>query len=224
MHRTIATFAIICLAAGPLGAYTEILPPTAGFALFLASGPLGLVALIWGAWAWRRRQQRSGVISALVGLVPLVALLIPVAGAAGYPRINDVTTDVVDPPALSQAPAYPPAFVEIASHAYDDLRPLVLDAPPREVFAQALALARSRSGWTISDANEDAMTITGVATSTLFRFQDDFVIRVRAAQEGEAVVDMRSRSRAGKGDLGANAKRIRAFLQELEARVGGNPG
>lgn len=224
MHRTIAILALVCLAAGPLGAYTELVPPLVGFALFVASGPLGLVALIWGAWAWHRRKQRRAVVSALLGLVPVVVLLIPIAGAAGHPGINDITTDAVDPPALSRAPAYPEAFVDVVSDAYGDIRPLVLDAPPRQVFAAALALARGRAGWTITAADEDAMIITGVATSSLFRFQDDFVIRVRAAQEGKAVVDMRSRSRAGKGDLGANASRIRAFLRDLEARVTGDPG
>lgn len=221
MHRIAATLALMCLVLGPLGAFARILPPLAGFAMFAASGPLGLVALVWGVVVWQRRRQRSALVSALLGVVPVVVLLIPIAGAAGYPRINDISTDAVDPPVLSQAPTYPASFREAASRAYRDLRPLVLPAAPRLVFAEALALARSQPGWTVTAADEDAMTFTAVAETQLFHFQDDVAVRVRASMDGEAVVDMRSRSRQGKGDLGANAGRIRAFLRELEARVSG---
>ena len=55
----------------------------------------------------------------------------------------------------------------------------------------------------------------------IFRFRDDFVVRVRP--DGEATrVDMRSKSRVGKGDLGANAKRIEQFFQGLASRAGGS--
>jgi len=53
-----------------------------------------------------------------------------------------------------------------------------------------------------------------VATSDLCRFHDDFAVRVRP-DDGGAVVDMRSKSRDGKGDLGANAERIRSFLVDI---------
>ena len=42
---------------------------------------------------------------------------------------------------------------------------------------------------------------------------------ITIAREGEqVVVDVRSKSRIGKGDLGANARRIRAFQTELAKR------
>jgi uncharacterized protein (DUF1499 family) len=53
------------------------------------------------------------------------------------------------------------------------------------------------------------------AVTGLFRFVDDVTVWV-SEEAGEAVVKVRSKSRVGKGDLGANAKRIRAFLAALE--------
>ena len=46
--------------------------------------------------------------------------------------------------------------------------------------------------------------------TAIFRFVDDIAIRVRPTASG-TVVDVRSKSRDGRGDLGANAERIRAF-------------
>ncbi|TMA41924.1 MAG: DUF1499 domain-containing protein, partial [Deltaproteobacteria bacterium] len=60
-------------------------------------------------------------------------------------------------------------------------------------------------------------TIEAVATTRVFGFQDDIAIRVRADGSAASRVDVRSKSRDGKGDLGANAARIRAYVMALEA-------
>ena len=49
----------------------------------------------------------------------------------------------------------------------------------------------------------------------VFRFVDDVVIRLRPARGGGTQLDVRSKSRDGRGDLGANAGRIRAFRDAL---------
>jgi uncharacterized protein (DUF1499 family) len=69
--------------------------------------------------------------------------------------------------------------------------------------------------WTV--VYEDAATrvLEAVAITGLMRFRDDIVIVVRPAAGGSAV-HMRSKSRLGKSDLGANAERIRAFATELK--------
>lgn len=54
-------------------------------------------------------------------------------------------------------------------------------------------------------------------TSFWFRFKDDVVIRVRAA-DGGTVVDVRSVSRVGQGDLGANAARITDILDRIQRK------
>ena len=50
----------------------------------------------------------------------------------------------------------------------------------------------------------------GVDTSNAHFFVDDIVVRIRA-RDGGSVLDVRSKSRVGKGDVGANAARIRAL-------------
>src|SRR5438128_699800 len=71
--------------------------------------------------------------------------------------------------------------------------------------------------WTTTAADGAGGTIEAVATTRLFGFQDDIAIRVRADGTAASRVDVRSKSREGKGDLGANAARIRAYVTELEA-------
>jgi len=51
---------------------------------------------------------------------------------------------------------------------------------------------------------------------TVFHFVDDLVIRVRP-DGGGSRVDVRSRSRVGVGDMGANAKRVLAYTAALQA-------
>ena len=51
-------------------------------------------------------------------------------------------------------------------------------------------------------------------TSPTFLFVDDIVVRVRPEGDGSRI-DVRSKSRDGKGDLGMNAKRIRAFARSV---------
>jgi uncharacterized protein (DUF1499 family) len=69
-------------------------------------------------------------------------------------------------------------------------------------------------GWEIVAADVAAGRIEATATTPWFGFRDDIVVRVAPASAGSRI-DVRSVSRVGKSDLGANAKRIRAFLARL---------
>lgn len=99
---------------------------------------------------------------------------------------------------------------------YKPIGPLIIQAPTPDVFAAAEALARKR-GWTIITADAEAGAIEATHTSTWWGFKDDIAIRLRAEGEGTRV-DMRSISRVGQSDLGANARRITAFLYDLEGQ------
>lgn len=96
---------------------------------------------------------------------------------------------------------------------YGTLEPLILDAAPEMVFAAAERLVKRR-GWTVVTSDADAGTLEATHTSTWFGFKDDVAIRFLAEGEGTRV-DMRSVSRVGVSDLGANAKRISLFLNDL---------
>ena len=51
-----------------------------------------------------------------------------------------------------------------------------------------------------------------------FGFRDDVVVRIQPSDGGTSV-DVRSKSRVGRGDMGTNAKRVREFLDRLQAKV-----
>jgi uncharacterized protein (DUF1499 family) len=61
----------------------------------------------------------------------------------------------------------------------------------------------------------DDLRIEATATTRLFGFKDDIVVRIRPAPQGSRL-DIRSVSRVGRSDLGVNAQRIRAYLAKLE--------
>jgi uncharacterized protein (DUF1499 family) len=133
------------------------------------------------------------------------------------PRINDISTDLDDPPAYpaGKPGRYPDRFKPIVREHYSDLKPLRLERSADEVFAAVRHLAENRERWSITQVDDQGRSLQGVARTKLLRFRDDYVVRVRPDGDG-AVVDMRSKSRLGKADFGANAARIRAFLADLE--------
>lgn len=132
------------------------------------------------------------------------------------PSINDITTDLADPPVFvtAQVPPYPAEFADKQREGYPEISSLTLDALPDAVFEKARDVAIDM-GWRIRDAEPAERRMEAVATTPLLRFKDDVVIRLRPEGSGTRV-DMRSRSRIGRHDLGTNAKRIREFLDRLQ--------
>lgn len=158
-------------------------------------------------------------------------VLLPVVGLAAFwlhaglthPVINDIVTDVSRPLAYRGMPVaadYPgEAFAGRQRESYPDVRPLLLETTPHRAYELAIGLVRER-GWQVVVDDADDLRIEATTRSLIFRFTDEIAVEVTAVEEG-ARVDMRSRSRVGQSDLGVNAKRIRAFLQDLAAHSSG---
>lgn len=106
---------------------------------------------------------------------------------------------------------------EIAAEAYPTVRPLTIPASVDEAYAAALAEARA-NGWAIVSEDAANGTFDATATTFWFGFKDDVAVRVRAEGQG-SVVDVRSTSRVGLSDLGANAARIERYLAGVEQRL-----
>ena len=85
---------------------------------------------------------------------------------------------------------------------------------PSAAFARASAAADAL-GWETTNSDADGGILEASATTAIFQFVDDVVVRIRPGADGSAV-DVRSKSRDGGGDVGANAARIRAFFAELD--------
>ena len=183
----------------------------------------GVIAALAGLVVWLRRR-RGGSGAVLLGLI----LSLPVAGLGAAfeiavritPPINDISTDTEDPPVFwfTATPSdYPAQNAEPQRAAYPDVRPLDMPVSADDAFAAALALVEER-GWEVLSADPVESQIEAIATSRIFGFEDEVAIRVTETETG-ARIDMRSRSRLGQIDRGANARRIEAFLADLETRA-----
>ena len=160
-------------------------------------------------------------------LAAAVIMAVPVwivSGGAGVPPIHDITTDTEDPPlfdavvSLRGETSNPLEYTgsELAAAqrgAYPDIVPLTLVGSSTETFDRALEVV-SELGWELVDADRQAGRIEATDTTFWFGFKDDIVVRVRPVGSGSRV-DVRSISRVGGGDLGANAARIREFSRRL---------
>jgi uncharacterized protein (DUF1499 family) len=226
-----AATAVALSVLGPAAVHLGLAAPLAGFQLFQLGMLAGLVAVLLGLaglWATRSSAGRSGRGSAAAGvLIGALAVGGPIAiasRAAGLPLINDITTDPGDPPVFVAALridanhgrdlSYPgDSAASEQRAAYPDLAPIRLARPPQQAFEDARGVAVAL-GWEITAEDSAAGTIEAYDTSRVFEFVDDVVIRVRPDGSG-SVVDVRSKSRDGRGDLGVNAARIRAFRSGL---------
>jgi Protein of unknown function (DUF1499) len=197
----LAVLALLALlASGPLVRF-GIVAFTAGILMLLSAGVLGAAAVVVAVIALFRR---AGVLRPIIAL--LIGAGVASVPAAGYllarsvPPINDISTD-------------PKEQSEAQRKAYPDIQSLKLPVAPNIAFERAKG-AIEEAGWQIEREDPSAGRIEAVATTFWFGFKDDVVIRIAADGSGSRV-DVRSKSRVGKGDLGTNAQRIRAYQRRL---------
>lgn len=219
----------VAVVVAPLGYRIGVAPLGLAFAL-LALGFLTLAvgALLLLVAALRRRIPQGterlayGALAAavLVSLFPVAALI----SGGGAPPIHDITTDTENPPAFVAAvPHNAPgrtdydgeAIAEQQRAAYPDIQPVTLPVDTDAAFERALD-AVEQVGWELLETDAVAGRIEATDRTFWFGFADDVVIRI-ADSGGGSRVDVRSQSRVGGGDLGANASRVREFLAALTA-------
>ena len=222
---------LMLLAAGP-GTRLGLWEYGTGFLLmrwaFFAGAAAAVLALLFLVIPRTRRNAASTLVLALV--VGTVAAWIPWNGlqtVRSLPFIHDITTDTVDPPVfvavvpLRADAANPPEYPgeEVAQQqreAYPAVQPLLTELGAAEAFDRAEQVARDL-GWEIIVTVPQEGRIEATDTTFWFGFKDDVVIRVRSTAEGSRV-DIRSKSRVGRSDVGANAARIQAFIESFEGR------
>ena len=190
----------------------------AGSALVLLVALLLMVMPRFATW---RGALRNRALFTIPGSLLLLSLL---AGRGDYPPIHDITTDLEDPPVFvtagkvrgdeSNSLTLQAEVLEAQAAAYPDLQTLIISDSIENAFDRALATARDL-GWEVYHRDLNAGIIEAVDTTAIMGFKDDIVIRLNTNAEG-TLVDLRSTSRVGIGDLGANAARIRNFLQTYQ--------
>jgi uncharacterized protein (DUF1499 family) len=225
--------AIIILRSGLL----EIWPALTTFfgALALAVVAL-LLALAAFVVIWRKGFQGLGyaLTAIAIGLALLAYPTYLVAKSYKLPRLYDITTDPLDPPRYEALARIRPrdanpilyaglSAAELQRAAYPDIEPLEVDAGVQASYEAALAVVRKRR-WNVVEARPPQPPrregrIEAVARTPIMGFRDDIVVRVRADGEG-ARVDVRSSSRYGSFDFGANAARVRSLVEDIDDAVG----
>ena len=173
--------------------------------VLLLTRPLAVLSLIIGLvvvgipWQWWQKAQR-------------------------LPFIHDITTDPENPPAFvailplradapNSAKYGGPEVAAQQRAGYPHLGPLRLQASPQQAFTRALDAARAM-GWEIVASEPTEGRIEATATTFWFGFKDDVVVRVTPTDDGSRI-DVRSESRVGRSDVGANAERITAYLARI---------
>jgi uncharacterized protein (DUF1499 family) len=221
--RTLAWWAALAssallLGAG-LGVRADLWHYRTGFMLLGAAGFIGLAAAALSIFVLSLPKLRRRGIR-----VPMAALAVGAAvafvpwqlqqHARSLPAIHDISTDTENPPPLA-ATYGGQAIAEQQRRAYPDIRPLMLAVPPSIAFSRARDAAEE-SGWQIVASDRAAGRIEAVATTFWFGFKDDVAVRISAVRGGSRI-DVRSVSRVGRGDAGANARRIREYLGQLRS-------
>lgn len=224
----VVALAVACLSAAGPGTRFGVWDFRFGFTLLRWGAVLGLLGAVLTLVALLRaeppRRTAGFVLLILLGL-GAAALPWQLRRSAGkVPPIHDISTDTEDPPAfvavlpLRAGAPNPPEYSgeEVAVQqrtAYPDIQPIHLAMPPAAAFAEARRAATAM-GWTIVAAVPGEGRLEAYAMTPFFGFVDDVVIRIRPDGDGSRV-DVRSKSRVGRSDVGTNAKRIRAFVTEL---------
>jgi uncharacterized protein (DUF1499 family) len=222
--------AVIVVRSGAL----EIVPALSTLAGALALAVVAIL-LAFGAAVSIWKDGVGGIGEAVTGLLIGVALIAYPAylGVKAYrlPAIYDVTTDPIDPPRfdaiarLRPRDANPVAYAGLYTAeqqrvAYSDIEPDLTTASPQEAYNAVLKVIAKRK-WHVVDARPPQANaprdglIEAIARTPILGFRDDVAVRVRATQEGSRI-DVRSASRYGRHDLGGNAARVRALIDDVD--------
>lgn len=182
------------------------------------------------------------------GLAPLALIAAIAAGGAGMvplkmkelveanPFIHDITTDFENPPTIITAADLPrknPAAyagaepaprselttAEAQQAAFPDIEPKSVNGGVDETAETVRKIVLDMRMEILSEGPTEAgWVVEATYTSTWFGFIDDFIVRL--TPEGSMTrIDVRSKSRVGASDLGANAKRVQEFFTRLEQEV-----
>ncbi|MEY4270447.1 MAG: hypothetical protein RLZZ58_1663, partial [Pseudomonadota bacterium] len=201
----------------------------AGAMAALLGGVLALVAVII------HMRRGSGSTRHIMLALLLAAPLLGYVGyffktASGLPPIHDVTTNLDNPPTFAklalradnldmvpdrgradlQSLAPVDRWKTLHREAYADIKPLSVQSDVAATVDKIAAQAKAR-GWDVALVDKAAGRVEATERVSLYKFADDivFIVTPDPANPAQSVVNARSVSRIGIGDVGVNARRIR---------------
>ncbi len=234
---------LLVVVAGPLNRFSGIgfqvalLVLAGGVLVLLVGALLTIIGFLVGTAKGTNLPKAPAALGIVIALGMLGYLLTWLRAGMGVPPIHEISTDLAAPPPFvavteirrTSGAVNPPEYVaemtgargttnvpDAQRKAYPDIQPAILEGlAPADAFARAEAAVESL-GWEVVAAVPAEGRIEATDTTRFFGFKDDVVIRLRA-EGGGTRLDVRSKSRVGMGDVGANAARVREFLQLVKA-------
>ena len=228
---------VILLICGPLGykyGFAELLPSFASLLIALVLAVLVLIGGMIMAFVANNKgligDRNLLFIAIVISVVPLVAMGPPLAKGRSVPPIHDISTDVAVPPTFDvvvnlrskamndldygSEQGSAAALAKLQQEAYPEITTLNSALSASEAVAQA-AVILAQQGLEVVNVDVENGRVEAVATTYWFGFKDDLVVRIEPTPTGSKI-DVRSVSRVGQSDLGANAARIAKFLQAFD--------
>jgi uncharacterized protein (DUF1499 family) len=220
--------------------FLEIKPALMTFFGALACAGLSILVAFAGFVAlWRNGSRGMGRILIALLLDTLI-LAYPAYLAVQYrnlPPIHDITTDPINPPRFdalarlrgtdgANTAVYAGLYsAEQQRAAYPEIEPVDLDIPAGRAFEIVQKLVARRK-WTVIDERAPQPPqrpghIEAIAKTPVMGFREDVAIRITSDGDGSRV-DIRSSSRYFEHDLGSNAARISALIDDINTAAENN--
>ncbi len=200
----------------------------------------GTIFIIWDRVKKNKPSWLLRILALAIAGLYVGYLLTIYFTAQSVPAIHDISTDLADPPTFQKLSLRSDNLDDIPNdddmtglsplqrwtrlhqEAYPTIRSVRVDMKVAAVITKAERLAKDR-GWDIAISTPELGRLEATDTTAIFRFKDDVVLRVKPTQDGDAsIIDMRSVSRVGQSDLGANAQRVESFLADLSGTTTSN--
>lgn len=229
-----AIFTIFAFPLAILAARFELIHFRFSFLIFVIAALIAFIICVLALFKLSKGVESDGkplLIALVLTVVPLITLGINIVKAKQYPFIHDISTDIENIPAFEAAAAARKEgdhstehegsqIIEMQVEGYPNIKPILVKTEPTDVLSEVNTLIIEQ-GWEPLAVYSSAMPyrVEAVDTSLLFGFKDDVVIRIDLQPDGMTRIDMRSMSRQGQSDLGANANRIQNFLAKLEKKL-----
>lgn len=229
--RRLAILAVLGFPIALLGSRLGFFDFRFGFTIIRYTVMLSALVFVFGL-LFMVIQRRSNPASSKAARTAMLLTLLPIFGlgmqmftARTVPAIHNITTDIADPPqfdaviALRGDDKNPHTYdADLLgpqqTSAYPNLKTLVVATDKASAHAKSLSIAESL-GWEVVAEDLSKGIIEATETTAMWQFKDDIVIRIQEAKGG-VEIDLRSVSRVGQSDLGANAKRISKFIQAYQ--------
>ncbi len=228
-----AIVTLVILLAGPLGykfGLVGLMPSLVSLLVALLGAVIvflvGLALIVVAQKNGQGADRTMLAVAIVVSLIPMVAMGPQIAKAQSVPPIHDITTDTEQVPQfdviVQQRVGAPNSLVygseqlpreELAAlqlKAYPGVQPRTVQMNVADAAARAEQVLAAM-GLEVVNVDAQAGLVEATATTFWFGFKDDMVVRLTAA-DAETRIDVRSVSRVGQSDVGANAARIEKFL------------